>query len=101
MATRSTWVGIDLGATNAKAAVVSDNGAIVSQAALPLDTSDAGLAPEPVVAKLLECCELALAEAGLGWGAVAGVGVGSPGALDVGAGLVKVGPSCSCCSCCS
>ena len=83
------WIGIDLGATNAKAAVVDDSGAVICKAALPLDTTPEGLKPEPVVRKLLDCCEAALSKANLTWGDVSGIGVGSPGALDREAGLVK------------
>ena len=84
------WVGIDLGATNAKAAVVDDTGTVLSNASLPLDTTAEGLKPEPVVRTLLACCEAALSAAGLQWPDISGIGVGSPGGLDKEAGLVKV-----------
>ena len=55
-----------------------------------MDTSEGGLAPEPVVAKLLAAATGALADAQVGWLDVAGVGIGSPGKLDIAQGVVNV-----------
>eukprot|EP00939_MAST-03C_sp_MAST-3C-sp1_P004607 g4607.t1 len=86
---RAYWVGMDLGATNAKAAVISDEGNVLAYCKLPLDvTSNKGLMPNNVVDKLVECAAEALAKAEMTWADVAGVGVGSPGGLDVEKGIV-------------
>jgi len=84
------WIGIDLGATNAKAAVVTDSGEVVARATQPLDrTSPEGLHLEPVVAKLMACCKEAMSAAGLNsWSQVTGIGVGAPGRIDTAAGVV-------------
>ena len=80
-------VGIDLGATNAKAGVMDDAGKLVASATSPLVAAaggDGGVvdshSPEAVVAALVACTRAAVAQAGLDLrGDVAAVGVGSPG----------------------
>ena len=71
-------VGIDLGATNAKAGVVNDDGELLAVFSEPLDDySDKG-----VVASLVKVATKAVEEAGLTWSKIAEIGVGSPGTID-------------------
>ena len=72
------FVGIDLGATNAKAGVVNNNGDLLASASHPLtDYSEEG-----VVSALVEVATEAVKNAGLEWSKIAEVGVGSPGTID-------------------
>ena len=72
------FVGIDLGATNAKAGVVNDDGELLAVFSEPLDDySDKG-----VVASLVSVATKAVEEAGLNWSKIAEIGVGSPGTID-------------------
>lgn len=76
------YLGLDLGATNAKAALVDDDGRVVRYASLALGPGAARLAPERVAAALASCAATAVAG---DWRAVAGCGVGSPGLVAGGA----------------
>jgi glucokinase len=77
-------IGIDLGATNAKAGVVrGTDGALLASISEPLEAWD----PPAVVACLVACVRRACDEAGVAWGEVAAVGVGAPG--HVHHGVVK------------
>ena len=92
----SHLIGIDLGATNAKAAVVTKNGKVIAnvQESLGID-----LSPDAVVSKLVKCASRALKEVEMDWKDVAGVGVGSPGGIDSKKGIViksaNLFPGCS------
>ena len=68
-------VGIDLGATNAKAGVVSADGTLLASASAPLKSLD----PNAVVESLVAVVHEAVALAGLPFNNVVAVGVGSPG----------------------
>ena len=72
------FVGIDLGATNAKVGVVNDNGELISVVSEPLsDYSDMG-----VVKSLIDVGSKAISEVGLEWNDICEIGVGSPGTID-------------------
>lgn len=72
------FVGIDLGATNAKAGVVNDEGELLAVCSEPLsDYSDKG-----VVESLVTVATKAVKEAGLEWSKISEIGIGSPGTID-------------------
>lgn len=72
------FVGIDLGATNAKAGVVSNDGELIATSSEPLsDYSDTG-----VVKSLVKVSTNALEAAGLKWSDIGEIGIGSPGTID-------------------
>ncbi|KAK8790165.1 hypothetical protein WA538_001449 [Blastocystis sp. DL] len=78
------FVGIDLGATNAKAGVVKDDGELIATSSEPLsDYSDTG-----VVKSLVKVCNNALEAAGLKWSDIGEIGIGSPGTIDFDNGIV-------------
>jgi len=77
--------GIDLGGTKIEAIVVDDANTVLGQAKRTTPT-DGG--PAGVVGELAAAIEEAAAAAGTDPGALAGVGVGSPGEVDAGAGTV-------------
>ena len=72
------FVGIDLGATNAKAGVVNNNGDLLASASHPLTDYTA----EGVVNALVEVATEAVHNAGLEWSQITEIGVGSPGTID-------------------
>ncbi len=77
--------GIDLGGTKIQAVVVDESHEVVGQArhATPVKGG-----PPDVVARMVEAVREAAEQAGVGTGDLAGVGVGSPGAIDAEAGIV-------------
>jgi glucokinase len=77
--------GVDLGGTKIQAVVVDDAHAVVGQARKPTPTSGS---PEDVADEIAEALDEAAAAAGVEPGALAGIGVGSPGAVDGRAGTV-------------
>lgn len=74
-------LGLDLGATNVKAALVDARGRVVAHAAEPLGKNAAALAPDEVADALARCAERCVRD----WAAVRLVGVGAPGAVKGGA----------------
>jgi glucokinase len=84
------YLGIDLGGTNIKAGVVDDIGRPLS--AVSVETrADRG--PEAGVEALAEAGRQAVAQSGLGWGRIAAVGLGSPGTMDLAAGMLLEPPN--------
>jgi glucokinase len=77
--------GIDLGGTNMQAVVVDDRGRPVGDARGSTPGSEG---PEAVTAALASVMREATSAAGVEPGALAGVGVGSPGDVDADAGTV-------------
>jgi glucokinase len=83
----ATWLGLDLGGTNARAAVVEDGGRMLASARQPVRDR----APEAVAEVLAEAAHEALAHAG--HPAVQGCGAAVAGQLAGDRGVVVVGPN--------
>ncbi len=81
----SPVVGVDLGGTKILAAVVGANQAILGRAKRPTPAEAGGPA---ILAAIVACVEQAIVEAGLGRGAIAAIGIGSPGPLDPETGVI-------------
>ena len=79
------YLGVDVGGTGAKVAVVDDKCCILAEAVRP---TGAELAAEAIGDGIAVAMDEALAKLGLGRGDVAGVGVGCPGSIDDRAGVV-------------
>jgi glucokinase len=77
--------GIDLGGTKVQAVVVDDAYSVLGQARRPTPTSGG---PQDVVAELVVAMRSAAEAAGVETSALAGIGVGSPGAVDSADGTV-------------
>lgn len=77
--------GIDLGGTKIQAVVVDAGNAVIGEDRRPTPT-DGG--PEQVAGAMAEAVRAAAGAAGVDAGALGGVGVGSPGEIDAGAGTV-------------
>jgi glucokinase len=83
--TRSPRGGIDLGGTKIQAVVVDAGGEVLGDARHPTPTAGG---PSAVAAEMADTLADACAAAGIEPGKLAGVGVGSPGEIDPGAGTV-------------
>lgn len=77
--------GLDLGGTKIQAVVVDGTNRVLGSARWPTPT-DGG--PPAVASAMAETLQEAVAVAGLSTGALAGIGVGAPGAIDAVAGTV-------------
>lgn len=79
------FVGVDLGGTNIKVGIVDDLGRSLTHLSIPTD-SERG--PEDGAQRMGQAVHRAIKEAGIGLADVAGVGLGSPGTMDVPAGML-------------
>jgi glucokinase len=77
--------GIDLGGTKIQAVVVDDSGAVRGEMRIPTPTEGG---PQDVVAAMAGALREAAAGADVETNELAGVGVGSPGAIEEGTGVV-------------
>jgi glucokinase len=84
-ATRPLYAGVDLGGTNIKSALVDDAGRIV---AFHTEPTLAARGPEDAVARMGRAVHALAAQAGVAITDIARVGLGSPGPLDIPAGLI-------------
>jgi glucokinase len=84
------YLGIDLGGTAIKSGVVDDEGRPLSSISLP---TEAVRGPDVGLRNMAEAARQAVAESGLKWPEIAGVGLGSPGDMDLPAGLLLNPPN--------
>jgi len=84
------YLGIDLGGTNIKSGVVEDSGRPLSSVSIE---TQADLGPEVGVENLAEAGRLAVKQSGLSWDQIAGVGLGSPGTMDLSRGMLLEPPN--------
>lgn len=84
------YLGIDLGGTNIQSGVVDDTGRPVSSVSIE---TRADLGPEAGVESLARAGRLAVESSGLGWDAISGVGLGSPGTMDIAQGMLLQPPN--------
>jgi glucokinase len=86
----SFYLGIDLGGTNIKSGVVDDDGRILSTVKIP---TEAGLGADAGLDHLAEAGRRAVEASGVAWDGIAGVGLGSPGTMDIPAGMLLEPPN--------
>ncbi|MBN2024000.1 MAG: ROK family protein [Pirellulales bacterium] len=79
------FVGVDLGGTSVKVGVVDDWGRPLARLSIPTQSENG---PEDATARMGRAVTDAIAEAGLEPGAVARVGLGSPGTMDIPNGML-------------
>lgn len=84
------YLGIDLGGTNVKSGVVDDDGRSLSSVSIE---THASRGPEEGVATLSEAGRRAVEASGLSWDEIAGVGLGTPGTMDIPAGMLLEPPN--------
>ena len=85
MSERALFVGIDLGGTNIKTALVAQDADVMARMEIP---TDAPGGPDAVIERMSNSARGVVEEAGRRWDDVAAVGVGSPGFLDSRAGVI-------------
>ena len=86
-------IGIDLGGTFIKAGVVDSAGRIMAQTSLPTGVEDGA---EAVIQRMGQAAEEARNAAGVAWGQVRALGIGSPGVLDLVRGVPLIVPNLRC-----
>ena len=84
------YIGVDLGGTNLRCAVVDENNRILSRMELPTKAQEG---PEAVIDRMVSGMMDAVARAGLETGEIAAVGVGYPGPLNQDLGMVYSAPN--------
>jgi glucokinase len=84
------YLGIDLGGTNIKSGVVDDDGRHLSAVSVK---TEAERGPEAGLAHLAEAGRRAVEASGVGWDAILGVGLGSPGTMDIQSGMLLDPPN--------
>ena len=86
----SFYLGIDLGGTNIKSGVVDDEGRVLSAVSVPTAAEQGA---EAGLDHLAEAGRRAVEASGVPWERIAGVGLGSPGTMDIPAGLLLEPPN--------
>jgi glucokinase len=84
------YLGIDLGGTNIKSGVVDDSGRPLSSVSLE---TEAERGPEVGISNLAAAGRQAVAASGLTWDEITGVGLGSPGTMDLSRGMLLEPPN--------
>jgi glucokinase len=84
------FVGIDLGGTNIKSGVVDNEGRPMSSVSIE---TQADKGPEAGLDSLVAAANKAVNASGLSWDRIAAVGLGSPGTMDLQAGMLLDPPN--------
>lgn len=84
------YVGVDVGGTNIKAGVVDDDGKPLSHVSVPTEAARGSLVGLDNIA---QAAELAISQSGLVRGALRGVGLATPGTMDIPAGYLVDPPN--------
>jgi len=84
------YVGVDVGGTNTKAGVVDDCGQSLSHVSVP---TEAARGPDVGLANIRRSVEAAIAESGLSPRDIRGVGLATPGTMDIPAGMLLNPPN--------
>lgn len=79
------FVGVDLGGTNIKAGVVSENCKVISRVIVP---TEAVCGPSHTVGQIQNAIELAIRHAGLSMSGIHSIGLASPGPMDIHSGMM-------------
>jgi glucokinase len=84
------FIGIDLGGTNIKSGVVDNEGRPMSSVSIATQAEKGGLSG---LDRLAEAAHKAVVESGVNWDRIAAVGLGSPGTMDLEAGMLLDPPN--------
>jgi glucokinase len=84
------FLGIDLGGTNIKSGVVDDQGRPLSSISLATEAEHGAASG---IRHLVAAGSQAVLAAGIGWERIAGVGLGSPGTMDIDEGMLLEPPN--------
>lgn len=88
--THPLWFGFDVGGTNIKIGLVDDTGRPLGKTSLP---SEPDRSPDGTVVRMVESAARLLTDLGWGWDEVRGVGLGTPGTMDIPRGLMLDPPN--------
>ncbi len=88
-------IGVDLGGTFIKAGVVDSSGRLMRQSRVSRDT-EVEKGSDAVVRNIVGAAKEALEKSGLGWDALCGMGVGSPGVFDPATDMLVLAPNLPC-----
>ena len=84
------YIGLDLGGTNIKAGVVDEKARVVTKISV---VTNAQNGPDAVIAALVTAAVEVAKQAKLPLENIAGIGIGSPGMLDIKNGIVRASPN--------
>src|SRR5579872_2581388 len=84
------FLGVDLGGTNIKAGVVDDEGRSLSHVTVP---TEAARGPHIGLENTVRAAEMAIDRSGIDRGDVRGVGLATPGTMDIPAGMLLDPPN--------
>ena len=84
------YLGLDLGGTGIKTAVVDDQGRVLSKSSAPTP-GDRG--PDAVMDQMVKLGAAVVSEAGLAMGQIDAVGIGAPGQIDFEQGVLASAPN--------
>ena len=84
------YVGLDLGGTNIKSAVLDETGKVLAKSSSPTNAADG---PDAVIAAMVRAAGNVVGQAQLDMAQVDYIGIGSPGPLDSNAGIVINAPN--------
>ena len=84
------YIGLDLGGTNIKSAVLDETGRLLASASVP---TNAQRGPEAVIAALVAAAHDVAARVELDMARVDAIGIGSPGPMDFDAGVIISAPN--------
>jgi glucokinase len=79
------FVGIDLGGTNVKAGLVDHDGRVLGAVSVPTEADEG---PEAGIRRMCDTARAAVSQSGQDWQHVTAVGIGSPGTMDIPAGMI-------------
>ncbi len=85
-----TYLGLDLGGTNVKAGLLDDKAKVLSSLSVPT-RAEGG--PEGVIAAMIDAGRKAAEKAGIELKKIEAVGIGSPGPMDLDAGVIRDMPN--------
>ena len=88
--TQKVAIGIDLGGTNIKAGLLSQDGRLVRKLSVPTGQDKS---PEGVVARMVEAARDVATQAGVGRDDLVGAGIGAPGGLTHKTGVIHRPPN--------
>jgi len=84
------YIGVDLGGTNIKAGVVAEDATVLCKTSTPTE-ADRGAGH--IIDKICRVIETLRADCRLDPASIGGVGIGTPGTLDIRAGMVHLAPN--------
>ncbi|MCL2649036.1 MAG: ROK family protein [Phycisphaerales bacterium] len=84
----SHYLGLDLGGTNVKAGITDATGKLVAQVSVPTGSGGRDLAPDKVIARMIDAGEQVITNARLTKQHVKSVGVLAPGQASLAKGII-------------